>query len=201
MNAVETAVSETSPTESSVPAWVVSLCFWTVLLTAGSLFGAVALASKFSVWDRVRTEYRHNAEHLVALEEQVSYLERVEAALKSDPEFVQRLAGSKLDQQDRKAELIPVSGDLIFGYEPVTAAAMRNESPPPFYRAVIESLATHRRLRSALLTISALMTIFAFACLNDAGGGLIRTISSGVRTAAIIPLSRYYVRQSQANGD
>jgi hypothetical protein len=174
------------------PTWIVSLCFWFALTFAACVYAMVALAPKFSVWNQVRHEYRGNARHLVALEQDVDYLERVEEALRTDPEFVRRLAGESRQHGDETSELIPVSGELLFGYDDATEHTSQNlAEPPPFHNA-IRTFASHATLRISLLSFAALTTIFAFTFLNDAGAGIVQTTGRLVKAAAMIPAARYF---------
>ena len=174
------------------PAWIVSLCFWIALTLAACVYAVVALAPKFSVWNQVRHEYRGNARHLMALEQDVEYLERVEEALRTDPEFVRRLAGESRQYNDGTSELIPVSGELLFGYvDPAENAAQKLSEPPPYHHA-ISTLASHSTLRVSLLAFSALLTVFAFTFLNDAGAGFVHTTGRFVKAAAMMPVARYF---------
>lgn len=172
--------------------WAVSICFWCTLLIASVIYGVVALAPKFAVWNSVRHEYRQNAEQLVSLDGEVEYLERVASALETDPEFVQRLAGQNgLLQPDDGSEMIPVSGNLLFGYEdPASTRQSTVPDDPPFDR-LATTLATNVRLRGGLLVFSATLTIFSFTFLNDAGEKLVHTTGRLLRSAAAFPMRRY----------
>lgn len=178
-----------SPGES---AWAVSICFWSSLLVAAGIYGAVALAPKFAVWNTVRHEYRKNAERLSALEADVDYLERVTRALETDPEFVQRLAGvSGVAAADDGSEMIPVSGNLLFGYEDsIEHAAVSLPEKPPLDE-VARTLATSSRLRNGLLMLSAFLTVFAFTFLNEAGEQLVQSTIRLLRAGFSYPMRRY----------
>ena len=182
------------PDEQSVPhsSWAVSLCFWFTLLLAASIYGSVALAPKFAVWNRVKSEYDGNIRQLVSLEEDVDYLERVEHALKTDPEFVQRLVGASLPGQATGEELIPVSGSLLFGQSDEMVNSVAVESDDSFFASVIVRLASDTGLRTILLWASACLTIFAFTFLNDAGAGFVHACGALIRQVALVPVTRYF---------
>ncbi|MEO2019347.1 MAG: hypothetical protein ABGZ53_33855 [Fuerstiella sp.] len=193
------------PTVAS-PAWIVSLCFWFALTFAACVYAVVALAPKFSVWNQVRHEYRGNNRQLIALERDVDYLERVEEALRTDPEFVRRLSGASRQHNDEAAELIPVSGELLFGYvDPSENASQNLSQPPPYHSAIstlaISTLASHSTLRISLLSFSALLTVFAFTFLNDAGAGFVHTTGRLIKAAAVIPIARYFSSAEVDAGD
>lgn len=170
--------------------WPVSLCFWCTLLLAAGAYGAVAVAPKLAVWNSVRHQYQQNARELQRLEEEVDYLERVETALQTDPEFLQRLkqptAATAPGEQS-----IAISGDLLFGYETMLPAATSPPAGDPPGHGLISALAGKRPLRRGLLIFAAGLTVFAFTFLNDAGVGLVASSGRIVRAAATLPLRRY----------
>ena len=183
--------AECSPEPES--AWAVSLCFWLALMLAAVAYGSVALAPKFSVWDNVRQEYRRNAAQLTSLEADVEYLERVERALATDQEFVKRLAaassgGSSIETD---AELIPVSGNLLFGQGASATPVDLEVRPAPVYQTLVTRLSTSHSLRVTLLAFAAGLTVFAFTFLNDAGAGLVQTAGRGMAAVAGLPVARY----------
>jgi len=172
------------------PSWAVSLCFWFALLIAVGTYSLVALAPKFCVWNRVRLEHHQNRSQLVSLEGEVAYLERVEAALKTDPEFRDRIAG--VAKSDPDETLIPVSGSLLFGYEESITAETTAPPTMPSYHSLAVLLASHRTLRASLLLFSSCLVIFAFAFLNDAGGSLVSATGQLLMSTAMIPIARYF---------
>jgi len=186
-------VNDAPPASSSdaAPSWAVSVCFWATLLLAVTVYAAVALAPKFCVWNQVRLEYRHYATELIALEDDVTYLERVEAALRTDPEFRNRVAGVAQPLEPDGEEFIPVSGSLLFGHQ--DSSANRSTTPSlPKYHAAAVLIASHTRLRLMLLCSASLLTIFAFTFLNEAGAGFVYMTGTVLKSAVTIPLSRYF---------
>lgn len=186
------AAGEVAPDEVATDLnvyWPVSLCFWCTLLLAAGVYGAVAVAPKLAVWNSVRHQYQQNAQELVALEDEVDYLERVETALQTDPEFLNRL------KQPTKAtrpgeQSIAISGDLLFGYDGSPVVKPSKPADPP-HHGLITALASRRPLRRGLLTLAAGLTIFAFTFLNDAGVGLVAVSGRVVRAAVTMPVRRY----------
>lgn len=172
------------------PSWTVSLCFWVALIVAVGVYASVALAPKFCVWNEVRLEYRQNVSQLIQLEHDVAYLERVEAALKSDPEFRDRVSGMT-ESFSKDQEFIPVSGTLLFGQsdQPVNAAVAPEM---PGYHAYVVQLASQRTLRMSLLIFAALLTVFAFTFLNDAGTNFVNATGLLLKSTALIPVGRYF---------
>lgn len=181
--------------------WAVSLCFWFTLLLAATIYGSVALAPKFAVWNRVKADYDSNIRQLVTLEEDVEYLERVDHALKTDPEFVQRLLGATRPVQSGTEELIPVSGSLLFGQGDEITNAATVEPTDSVIGSLIVRLGSDNRLRTILLFICACLTIFAFTFLNDAGAGFVHACGAGVRRVALVPVTRYFGTEAAAPSD
>lgn len=169
--------------------WAVSLCFWSCLFLSATVYAAVALSPKFCVWNAVRLENRQATDELIRLEADVAYLERVEAALQTDPEFRQRVAGIAVPANDHE-ELIPVSGSLLFGHELPPAAHV---GPPelPAYHALAAQIASRRSLRWGMLAFACTLTLFAFTFLNDAGVGLVQSTARLTKTILMAPVSRY----------
>ncbi|MEZ6128011.1 MAG: hypothetical protein R3C59_04975 [Planctomycetaceae bacterium] len=182
--------SSLPPHSGTAPSWTVSVCFWITLLLAATTYAAVALAPKFCVWNQVRLEYRHYAKELITLEDDVTYLERVESALKTDPEFRERVAGTSRPLSTDGEELIPVSGSLLFGHQD-TSLNTTATADIPKYHVVAELIASHTRLRLVLLSVAALLTIFAFSFLNEAGSGFVYATGKLVKTVVMVPISRY----------
>ena len=177
----------TSATESP---WAVSLAFWSSLLLASAAYAAVALAPKFSQWIQVRTQYVQNAHQLIALENDVNYLERVDDALQKDPRFVQRLVQARQADRPTAGESIPVSGDLMFG-SVTTPQVVMDPPQPGKLESAATFLATDQDVRQILILFAAGMTIFGFTFLNDSGQGLVQGAVRITRSALLIPLRRY----------
>jgi hypothetical protein len=169
--------------------WAVSLCFWACLFLSATVYAAVALAPKFCVWNAVRLENQQATTELVRLEADVAYLERVEAALQTDHEFRQRVAGIAVPANGHE-ELIPVSGSLLFGHE-LPPATQASAPVMPAYHAMALQLARHRTLRWTMLTFASTLTLFAFAFLNDAGVNLVHASARITRTILMAPIRRY----------
>ena len=142
--------------------WAVSLCFWLSLTVSGSMYGAVALSPKLAVWMSARHEFRENSRQLAALEDKVEYLERVCHALDTDPDFLQRMsqASGAVIRSSDGSELIPVSGDLLFGYGE-TATVTNAVSEPTRSAELARLVGSHGGLRTSLLLSASLLTIFA----------------------------------------
>jgi len=154
--------------------FLLSIAFWLVLLIAATLYASVALSPKIADWINVRQQYLANAGRLTQLADEADYLERVAAALKSDPEFARRLVRANQNSGSGGAELVPVSQDLLFGGTAKKAPLEVQVVQPVVAKAVFH-LASHQQHRTWLLMVSASLTLLAFTLLNDAGVGIVRT--------------------------
>lgn len=196
-----TAITEHNPEQSPQPetdsesvsgSWAVSVAFWCALITAFGIYAAVSLAPKLTEWSTLSRRYNDNARELSALEEEVEYLERVNKALESDPQFVQRLVNLSEPETHAEGEIIPVSGRLIFGTAEFPAASATNTVRQPVWTESLTLLASHQRLRNILLIVAASITVFGFTFLNDAGEGLVRSTFRIVSRVAKWPVRRYF---------
>ncbi len=161
-------------TEVSITArpslWVISLMFWLTLILAAALYAVVALAPKLADFANVRTRYASNAHRLVELESEVEYLERVTAALKTDPRFARQLALASQGERGQTDEVIPVTQELIFSGIPRPELS-EAEPQKSWWMTVVAYLASHPDYRSTMLMCSAALTLFAFTFLNDSENG------------------------------
>ena len=156
-----------SPETTSSAVWAVSLAFWITLLIAALMYGSVALAPRLFAWIEIRHDFLSNAHQLQALETEVDYLERVRDALASDPEFVRRMAAASIAEDVGEAEVIPVSGSLIFG----SADQLQERMPEiqtPTGTALVQRFASDRHLRSVLLVSAGLLVVCAVAAVASA---------------------------------
>jgi hypothetical protein len=174
---------------------LISLAFWCSLAAAATVYAAVALSPKFVVWIDVRQQHRDNALRLHELEQEVDYLERVVQTLKTDPEFARRVAESGNTAPTIVAEAndpTPRHGSAEFESMPDSSAA-RMQLLSPDSLVIIRRIASEHKLRSALLTGSAAVTLFAFTLLNEAGGSLVISAFSAI-IGTLKSLFRRYVR-------
>ena len=177
--------------------WPVSICFWLTLLLAALIYGSVFLAPKLAVWNRLRFEHEQNAARLVELDNEVEYLERVEETLKTDPDFLRRLSENSHLIND--GELIPVSGNLLFGVDDEEQKTETAADAPPL-QWLIERLAADRSVRNGLLAFTAVLVVLAFTFLNDAGTGLVSDAGYLLRRLCTLPAGRYRVAAQRSAG-
>ncbi|MEJ7590584.1 MAG: hypothetical protein WKF77_03490 [Planctomycetaceae bacterium] len=113
-NDIEPTAEEQIPVPQAVGSLLISIAFWISLLVSTVMYAAVSLSPKLADWISVRQQHAANAGRLQELEYEVDYLERVAAALKSDPEFAHRLVQTT-QSGSTQSEFVPVSNSLIFG--------------------------------------------------------------------------------------
>ncbi|MCH2212811.1 MAG: hypothetical protein MK110_16020 [Fuerstiella sp.] len=172
-------------------AWTVSLAFWMILLSAALIYGSVAVAPRLYTWINIRHDFIQNAHQLNTLETEVDYLERVRDALESDPEFVRRMADASIAEGAGDGELIPVSGELLFGSEDRLQERMPELEVTPG-TSVAQRLAVDRTLRGVLLGSAGLLVVFAFTVLNGTGGRFVALVRRLAAAAVRLPLARYF---------
>jgi len=186
----EPASEESEMISQTTGSFLLSVAFWLVLLFAASVYAAVALSPKIADWITIRQQYLTNARRLTQLEDEADYLERVAAALKSDPEFARRLVRANQNPDSGGSELVPVSQDLLFG-----GTAMKAEPEvqviQPAVAKLVYHLASHSQHRTWLLMIAAGMTLMAFTLLNDAGVGIVRAGLAVAATCVSVVTERY----------
>ncbi|MCH2200838.1 MAG: hypothetical protein MK102_02625 [Fuerstiella sp.] len=161
------------------------------LLTAALMYGSVAIAPRLYAWIDIRHGFIQNAHQLKTLETEVDYLERVRDALKSDPEFVRRMANASIAEGAGDEELIPVSGELLFGSEDQLKERIKEIEATPG-TTLAKRLAVDRTLRDVLLVCAGLLVIFAFTVLNGTGGRFVALIRQLAVSAIRLPLARYF---------
>lgn len=148
--------------------WIVSLAFWLSLFLAAFCLATVALAPKLLVYSALRSEYMRNQARLVALEQQVAHLERVQGALENDPDFAAELARADLGASRPGDERIPVGPPLSLdaALSPSPAEAAR-KLRAAWYSPLLETLAGHRTVRAVLLIFASAVTLAAFILLDE----------------------------------
>lgn len=170
--------------------WAVSLTFWITLLIAALMYSSVTLAPRLFAWIENRHSFITNAHQLQMLETEVDYLERVRDALESDPDFVRRMATASIAEDIGEAEIIPVSGTLIFGNKDQLQERMP-EIEAPVGTDLVQRFASDRQLRSGLLLTAGLLVAFAFSVLNGTGGRFVSGVNRLAGAVVRIPVTRY----------
>jgi cell division protein FtsB len=186
---IEPTADEPTTATQTVGSVLMSVGFWLVLMVSAVMYAAVSLSPKLADWISVRQQYASNAGRLKQLEDEADYLERVAAALKSDPEFARRLVRSAQTQVE-DSEFIPVSQDLLFGETPAS-----EQEPPQVIQPAIASLvfhlAGHQQHRRWLIITAAGLTLLAFTLLNDAGADIAMSTIRTTGNAISATIRRY----------
>lgn len=169
--AAEPTSEEPSLASQTVGAFMMSVAFWLSLLTSVLMYAAVSLSPKLADWINVRQQHASNAARLAQLEDEADYLERVAAALKSDPEFVQQLVGAEKSSPAEDARLVTVTQDLLFE-ESARSIQEPTHIIPPALANLVFHLSSDQQHRTWLLVSAAGLTLLAFTLLNDAGSGI-----------------------------
>ena len=107
---------------------VSSLGFWLLLLVAAGCFAAVTLAPKMLQTLRLRQTYELRQHQLVALEDELSTLERVIEALEHDPAYAREMAQLDLEKHPTNEDVLPVEQELRL--DPRTTATAESQACP-----------------------------------------------------------------------
>ena len=182
----EPASEESAMISQTAGSLLISLAFWMSLLIAATMYAGVALSPKLADWINVRQQYLSNAMRLQELEDEADYLERVAAALKSDPEFAGHLVRANQNSGENDSEFVPVSHDLLFG----GSVRKTHEEPvvvQPAVADLVYHLASHHTHRHWLLAAAAGLTLTAFTLMNEAGAGILTTgLRTGLKVFAVV---------------
>lgn len=188
-NDIEPTTAELDSVSQTVGSFLISIAFWSVLLVSALMYAGVSLSPKLADWISVRQQHTANAVRLQELEDEADYLERVAAALKSDPKFAHRLVNATQSGNPHN-EFVPVSDNLVFG-------GMRSASTPvlplvqPAVANVVMHLASHQPHRTLLLMGAAGLTILAFTLLNESGAGIMQAAFCSVHSFSKAAIARY----------
>jgi len=186
---IEPTSEELNTVPQTVGSFLMSIAFWSALLVSAVMYAGVALSPKLADWINVRQQHAANAVRLQELEDEADYLERVSAALKSDPEFAHRLVQATQSGRTEN-EFVPVSGNLVFG-------GVRDkptiEQPlvEPAVAEFVMHLASHQKHRTWLLLGAAGLTVVAFTLLNESGAGIMQTAYCSSQRFSHSAIARY----------
>lgn len=188
-NSIDPTSEELPSVPQTVGSFLISVAFWSTLFVSALMYASVSLSPKLADWISVRKQHAANAMRLQELEDEADYLERVAAALKSDPEFAQRLVNATQSGSNQH-EFVPVSDSLIFGG---TTAELSVAQPlvQPAVADVVMHLASHQRHRMWLLFGAAGLTILAFTLLNESGAGIMQAAFSAIICFSKAAIARY----------
>src|SRR5436190_77972 len=148
-------MSSTSVARDPWQGWLTSLAFWACLFMAAALYAAVALAPKLLAYLALEREFEANQWRLIALDRQVSHLEKVIEAQTHDPAFVREQARSAFDMTSPDEQRIPVDSHLRLSIEAAPAAANSPARSLPWYSPLLAAVARSRDAGSALLGVAA----------------------------------------------
>ena len=177
----------------TVGSLLVSVSFWFALLVAAAMYAAVALSPKLAGWINAHQQYANNAARLAELEDEADYLERLTAALKSDPAFAVQLVDAAQGNSSNGEGGAALSGDAVSAEAPAKSRGLQSVVQDEFAGLVFH-LASHEQHRTWLLIGSCSLTLLAFSLLNEAGAGLILSILAMISSAVRSTVGRYRTR-------
>lgn len=160
--------------------WTISVLFWCGLGASALLYAALLLSPRFLQYEQLRLRYQQNAAELMRLRQTTDHLARVAHALRTDPDFLTRVAASELSAVPVGGTHVPVGESL--GYDARIPA--RDRSRPksaalPWYLPILETVAQAPDVRLRCLLAAVILLGLSFVCLNEAffaggAGGLLR---------------------------
>ena len=174
----------------TVGSLLMSVAFWSTLLVAAAMYSAVALSPKLAGWINAHQQYAGNAARLAELEDEADYLERLSAALKSDPAFAVQLLDATQGTSAQDTDSGPTSRNGL-GTEPRANSPVVNSGIQPQLAGLVFDLATHEEHRKWLLIGSCGLTLLAFSLLNEAGAGVLLSMLSIISVAVRTTVGRY----------
>ena len=187
--------AQSLPTET-IFGMAVSLAFWICLLFSAMLFAMVGLSPKFQVYTQLRAQFDANQLRLVALEQHGEQLQRVIDAIRTDKDFESELTRIEFDALRPGEEVIPVDVSLRLDAKALDQARSKSSMVPQsvWHEPFVKSLASHGRLRMALLSLAAGLVVVSFTWLQPAG---VAQVSAGIHgcTSVWQVLRNRYVRQ------
>lgn len=174
----------------TVGSLLMSVAFWSTLLVAAGMYAAVALSPKLADWINAHRQYADNAARLAELEDEADYLERLTAALKSDPAFAVQLVDAAQGQSARDTGFADFSGEAMPAEPPANYRAVQSAiQPQP--AGLVFHLASHEQHRTWLLIGSCGLTLLAFSLLNEAGAGVVLSMLAMINSAVRTTVGRY----------
>lgn len=174
-------------------ALTISVLFWCGLGVSAVLYAALLLSPRCLQYEQLRLRYQQNAAELMRLRQTTEHLSQVAHALRTDQEFLARVAASELSAVPVGGTHVPVGESL--GYDARIPARDRSLVTPatlPWYVPVLETLAQVPEVRLRCLLAAAILLGLSFVCLNEAffagGAGAV------LRRAAACLSQRYAAR-------
>ena len=144
-----------------------TLAFWPCLLFAAALYAAVALSPPLLTYLTLRQQRDEGNLRLVSLDEQVERGKKVIDALQHDSNFAKEMARADFKAAHPDEQRIPVDAALALPHQ--AAAPDLAVTPPdlPWYAPFVRLIADHHQFGNLLLTIAALLVVYAFAWLQE----------------------------------
>ncbi|TWT56783.1 hypothetical protein KOR42_01380 [Thalassoglobus neptunius] len=149
-----------------------SLLFWGTFLVASAMYAPFALAPSLATFCRVEQQYLSLEEQQARRSAEIAHMRRVEAALRSDPDFVRRLAdrefgalGNEIGRFDVREELGYDARVPRVSEQNVTETAESWSALIPV--ELLEMFASDGTFRTRWGVATLFLYLFAFVCLSD----------------------------------
>lgn len=188
-----------TPGPETISGMVVSLLFWTSLLSAAVLFAAVSLSPKILEMMRLQDEYDGSQFRLVQVEQQNEQLQRVVDAIRNDRDFAAEMTRIEFDAVRGDEEIIPVDSELRLSPRDLTTMRTPALIPRAWYRPLLVPFADNDSLRWSLLGTAAVLVLVSFTWMQPATARrLVRPV--GACQSLFRTIRARYVRSAPDSG-
>lgn len=169
---------------------VVSLLFWSLLLIAATLYGAVSLSPKLLTWTELHTDYVKTQTQLVSLEQRVTELRDITQALENDPRILQELARVDLDAAAADEERIELPVELTLQSR-MSAETTQPAVTRSWYLPIVRAFVENQHLRQTSLWSAAALVLIAFVFLHPSQAPQLQSGWNSVKSFCSVATSRY----------
>ncbi|MEZ5943788.1 MAG: hypothetical protein R3C18_20525 [Planctomycetaceae bacterium] len=163
-------MSETTRTDELSPTLGigVSLLFWTCFLVCGVLFAAAALAPHIVEHEDLQAQWEAQQQQRLALDGQRHHLELLRDSLQDDPEFINRIASSDLNQSPDAQFALAVPESLRHNPRQArtTEAATESRAVSP-YMPLLRDLSKPSSMRTRWIWATAIFCVLSFGFLHE----------------------------------
>ncbi|MEW4489305.1 hypothetical protein AB1L42_14580 [Thalassoglobus sp. JC818] len=175
-----------------------SLMFWGTFLTASAMYAAFALAPSLATFCRVEQQCLALEEQQARRSAEITHMKRVEAALRSDPDFVRRLADREFGALSNEVGRFDVREELGYDARIPRIAEEKVVQKADGWAALIpvellQMFASDAIFRTRWGVATLFLYLFAFVCLSDgfASGAIGRGMVLG-----LVAIARRYQTSS-----
>ena len=141
--------------------WIVSLMFWSQMIVAASLYGAVSLSPKMVSLVQLQKGHLQKQAQLVSLENHISELERVVDSLQNDPRVIEELARLDLDAARPDEKRISLDDGLTLQSR-LSQPTHVPDVGRAWHEPALYEFSRNRSLRATSLAVAAALVVISF---------------------------------------